>query len=61
MAAKKKEVRKVEPEVTTGEFSQVVVDLYVPEKGKKTRFIEGSSTEAARELVRALREDVSVF
>jgi len=61
MAAKKKEVRKVEPEVTTGESSQVVVDLYVPEKGKKTRFIEGSSTEAARELVRALREDVNVF
>ncbi len=61
MAAKKKEVRKVEPEVTTGESSQVVVDLYVPEKDKKTRFIEGSSTEAARELVRALREDVRVF
>ena len=61
MAAKKKEVRKVEPEATTGGSRQLIADLYVPEKGKKTRFIEGSSTEAAAELVRVLREDARVF
>ena len=61
MAAKKKEIRKVEPEPTTGESRQVIADLYVPEKGKKTQFIEGSSAEAAKELVRVLREDARVF
>ena len=61
MAAKKKEIRKVEPEPTTSGSRQVIADLYVPEKAKKTQFIEGSSTEAAKELVRVLREDARVF
>ena len=60
MAAKKKEMRKV-PSETTAEARQVIADLYVPEKGKQTRLIEGSSAEAARELVRVLREDARVF
>ncbi len=56
MAAKKKEIRKVTPEagVTT---SYRILELYVPEKGKQTRFIKGSPAEAARQLVRHLRED----
>ena len=61
MAAKKKEIRKVEPAAATGGSRQVIADLYVPEKGKETRFIEGSATEAAQELARVLREDARVF
>jgi len=61
MAAKKKEVRTVEPEAPARESHQKIVELYVPEKRKKTRFIEGSSTEVAQELVRVLREDARVF
>ena len=60
MAAKKKEMRKVEREVTIGS-RQRIRELYVPEKGKQTRFIEGSPGEAAEELVRVLREEARVF
>jgi len=35
--------------------------LYVPEKGKQTRLIEGSPGEAAIELVRVLREEARVI
>ena len=60
MAAKKKEVRKAGvPEGLTGK--QTIVSLYVPEKGKKTHLITGSPSEAAKELVRVLREDVRVI
>src|SRR5258708_2376730 len=45
MAAKKKEIRKVE--VPAGAASkQKIVNLYVPEKGKKTQIIGGSAAEA---------------
>ena len=60
MAAKKKEMRKV-PSETTPEARQAVAHLYVPEKDKQTRLIEGSPAEAAQELVRVLREDARVF
>ena len=59
MAAKKKEIRKVTP--ATSEARQQIVSLYVPEKAKKTRIISGSAGEAARELVRVLREEVRVI
>ena len=36
---------------------QKIVSLYVPEKGKKTQMIDGSPAEAAKELVRRLREE----
>jgi electron transfer flavoprotein beta subunit len=61
MAAKKKEIQKIASESTAGESCQIIADIYVPEKGKKTRFIEGSSIEVAKELVRVLREDARVF
>ena len=56
MAAKKKEVRIVTPEglPTAGHR---ILKLYVPEKDKATRFIEGPPANAARELVRLLREE----
>ena len=60
MAAKKKEIRKLAPEVAPAS-GQRIVGLYVPEKAKQTHFIAGSAPEAARELVRILREDARVF
>ncbi|HVB37130.1 MAG TPA: electron transfer flavoprotein subunit beta/FixA family protein [Vicinamibacterales bacterium] len=56
MAAKKKEIRKVAaPAGLTAR--QRIVKLDFPEKGKKTQMIAGGPAEAARELVRRLRED----
>jgi len=60
MAAKKKEVRKIAPEVKAAD-RHMIAGLNVPEKGKQTRLIDGSPAEAARELVRLLREDVRVI
>jgi len=56
MAAKKKEIRKVEAPAAA-EAKQEVVAVYFPEKGKKTQMIGGSPAEAAAELVKKLRED----
>jgi hypothetical protein len=39
---------------------QRIVSLYVPEKTKKTQIISGSPAEAARELVRRLRDEARV-
>ncbi len=55
MAAKKKEIRKA-PALAAA-AKQRIVSLYVPEKGKKTQMIAGSPADAAKELVRRLRED----
>ena len=64
MAAKKKEIKKVGlPSSAAGSLlgKQKIVGLYVPEKGKKTRMIGGSPAEAAKELVRRLREEARVI
>ena len=58
MAAKKKEIRVVVAPAAPA--TQQVVDLRAPDKQKQTRMIAGTPAEAARELVRALREDVRV-
>ena len=59
MAAKKKEIKKaIAPSPTA---RQKIVALYVPEKAKKTQMIPGSATEAAKELVRRLRDDARVL
>ena len=55
MAAKKKEIRKVTAPASAAR--QKIVSLYVPEKGKKTQMIAGGPAEAARELVRRLRDE----
>ena len=55
MAAKKKEIRKVTPDLLAA--TQQIVALYVPEKTKQTQLIGGSPAEAAKELVRRLREE----
>jgi electron transfer flavoprotein beta subunit len=56
MAAKKKEIRKVA--VPAGlRRTQQIMALGLPTKSKQTQMIAGSSGEAARELVRRLREE----
>jgi len=37
------------------------VNLYAPEKAKQTQLIGGSPAEAAKELVRKLREEARVI
>jgi electron transfer flavoprotein beta subunit len=60
MAAKKKEVRKAAV-AASAPPRQLIVSLYVPEKTKKTQLIQGSAGEAAKELVRRLRDDARVI
>jgi electron transfer flavoprotein beta subunit len=60
MAAKKKEIRKATPAAAAA-AKQKIVSLYVPEKGKKTQMLGGSPAEAAKELVRRLREEARVL
>jgi electron transfer flavoprotein beta subunit len=64
MAAKKKEIRKAGPPSPPSGASapkQKIVRLYAPEKGKKTQIIGGSPAEAAKELVRVLRDEARVL
>jgi electron transfer flavoprotein beta subunit len=62
MAAKKKEIKKVNPPSPAASAGkQKIVSLYVPEKGKTTQLIAGSPAEAAKELVRKLREEARVI
>jgi electron transfer flavoprotein beta subunit len=56
MAAKKKEIKKVAMPAGL-QPAQRVVTLSVPVKSKQTRMITGPASEAAKELVRALREE----
>jgi electron transfer flavoprotein beta subunit len=56
MAAKKKEIRKVT--LPSGlQSGQEIVRLAMPTRSKQTQMIGGSAAEAARELVRRLREE----
>ena len=56
MAAKKKEIRKV-PLPPGLKPSQQIVALALPTRSKQTQMITGSPSDAARELVRRLREE----
>ena len=56
MAAKKKEIRKASlPDGV--QSSQQIVSLAVPTRSKQTQMITGSPADAAKELVRRLREE----
>lgn len=60
MAAKKKEIAKVAaPSGLAGR--QKIVALYAPQKAKQTVMISGSPAEAAKELVKRLREEARVL
>jgi electron transfer flavoprotein beta subunit len=56
MGAKKKEIKKVAASASAAGGARIT-SLYFPEKGKKTQIVPGSSAEAAKELVRRLREE----
>jgi electron transfer flavoprotein beta subunit len=60
MAAKKKEIKKVAmpPE---SQPSQKVLSLAAPARAKQTHLIRGSAGEAAKELVRVLREEARLL
>jgi electron transfer flavoprotein beta subunit len=60
MAAKKKEIRKAAAPAGSA-ARQKIVALYTPEKAKKTQLIDGSPAEAAKELVRRLRDEARVL
>ncbi len=60
MAAKKKEIRKVAAPVAAAS-RQKIVALYLPQKSKQTVMIGGSAAEAAKELVKRLREEARVL
>jgi electron transfer flavoprotein beta subunit len=60
MAAKKKEIKKVGP-AGGAQAAQRITSLYFPEKGKKTQMIAGGAADAAKELVKRLREDARVL
>ncbi len=60
MAAKKKEIRKAAAPAGAA-AKQKIVNLYVPEKGKKTQIIGGSAAEAAKTLVQKLRDEARVI
>jgi electron transfer flavoprotein beta subunit len=60
MAAKKKEIRDV-PAPAAAAPRQRIVRLYAPQKSKQTRMIDGTPADAARELVRVLRDEARVF
>jgi electron transfer flavoprotein beta subunit len=56
MAAKKKEIKKVAP-AAAAPAAQRITSIYFPEKGKKTQLLQGGAAEAAKELVKRLREE----
>lgn len=55
IAAKKKEIRKVAPAAPASR--QRIVRLRTPEKTKQTQIIPGPAADAAKELVRRLRDE----
>jgi electron transfer flavoprotein beta subunit len=56
MAAKKKEIRRA-PLPTGLTPSQQIVSLALPARSKQTHMIDGTPSEAAKDLVRRLREE----
>ena len=60
MAAKKKEIRQV-PLPAGLQASQRIVALAMPSRTKETQIIGGSPAEAAKELLRRLREEARVL
>jgi electron transfer flavoprotein beta subunit len=60
MAAKKKDVRVVAAPAAPA-TRQRILSIHLPEKLKETRVIPGSPAEAAKELVRVLRDEARVL
>jgi electron transfer flavoprotein beta subunit len=60
MAAKKKEIRKVTPQGVPA-ATQRIVTMRFPQKAKQTQMLSGAPAEAAKDLVKRLREDARVL
>jgi electron transfer flavoprotein beta subunit len=60
MAAKKKEIKAV-PAPPPAAPRQKILSIYVPQKSKQTRLIPGTPADAAKTLVKALREEARVI
>ena len=56
MAAKKKEIRKVQPGAAA-EPTQKILRVAFPEKAKQTQMLDGSPADAAKQLVAKLRDE----
>jgi electron transfer flavoprotein beta subunit len=56
MAAKKKEIKKVAAAAAPQRMHRIA-SVYFPEKGKKTQMISGGAADAAKDLVKRLREE----
>jgi electron transfer flavoprotein beta subunit len=62
--AKNKPLRKVtlaEVQSAIGDNLQKIEKLYVPQKSKKTEFLEGSPAEVAKKLVEKLKNELRVI
>jgi electron transfer flavoprotein beta subunit len=62
--AKNKPLRKVtmaEVQSGVGENLQKIERMYIPQKTKKTEFLEGSAGEIAKKLVDKLRNEIRVL
>jgi electron transfer flavoprotein beta subunit len=60
MAAKKKEIKKI-PLDREPQSMQRITSLYFPGKAKETQIISGSPGEAAKELIKRLRDEARVL
>ena len=53
-------IRKVTPN-QTAEATERILNVHFPQKAKQTQMISGSPAEAARELVKQLRDEARVI
>jgi electron transfer flavoprotein beta subunit len=60
MAAKKKEIRVV-PAPAVAAPRQRIISVYLPEKSKQTKMIGGAAADAAKDLVKILRDEARVI
>jgi len=56
MGAKKKEIRNV-PSAPPAGLRQRITSIYVPSKAKQTKLVQGTPAEAAKELIKLLKDE----
>ena len=62
MAAKKKEIREVQPQTGDGQTHQQVTKVYFPQKQKETQFLgNGDAKAGAAQLADKLRTEARIF
>jgi electron transfer flavoprotein beta subunit len=60
MAAKKKEIRAVQPPSAAEPLLQIL-SVHVPEKAKQTQLLTGGAADAAKQLIAKLRDEARVL